>query len=370
MPKILVIEDEAHILENIVETLDMEGFTVRGASDGHKGIEIAREFFPELIICDIMMPEINGYGVLLELRGYPPTARVPFIFLTALAEKEDMRKGMELGADDYLTKPFTSVELLGAVNARLQRHDTIVQPYAEQMNNLRQNMTRALPHELRTPLTGIIGYAEMVLMDTETMNPEQIRRMVQVIYKSGMRLYRVIENYLFYAQLELMYMDSKRVEEIRNTHIARASSVIRDVASRIARSVQRFDDLNLQLDSIDVKISPENLAKIIEEIVDNALKFSPPQTPVHITGKPNGSAFQLTITDQGRGMTADQIESIGAYMQFERKVYEQQGLGLGLVIARRIAELYGGNLSINSIAEQGTTINVMLPMHIVTDNSG
>lgn len=364
MPKILVIEDEAHILENIVETLDMEGFTVRGANDGQKGIEVAREFLPELIICDIMMPEVNGYGVLLELRNHQPTARIPFIFLTALAEKDDMRKGMELGADDYLTKPFTSAELLGAVNARLQRHDSIVQPYAQQMDSLRQNMTRALPHELRTPLTGIIGYAEMVLMDTETMNPEQIRRMVQVIYKSGMRLYRVIENYLFYAQLELIYMDSRRVEEIRNNHSARASSVIRDVASRIARGAQRVDDINVQVDSVDIKISPENLAKVIEEIVDNALKFSEPQTPVQITGKPNGSAFHLTITDQGRGMTPDQIESIGAYMQFERKVYEQQGLGLGLVIARRIAELYGGSLSIDSSAGHGTTINIRLPMQI------
>lgn len=362
MSKILVIEDEPTILENIVETLDLEGFEVRGAGNGQAGIQIAREYLPELIICDIMMPEINGYGVLMELRNNHQTAQVPFIFLTAKAERDDMRKGMELGADDYLTKPFSNAELLSAVNARLQRHESIVLPYTQQMADLRQNMTRALPHELRTPLTGIIGYAEMLLMDTETMKPAQIHSMVEVIYKSGMRLHRVIENYLFYAQLELMHVDPKRVEAARNGSISRASSVVRDVASRIAHNAHRTDDLTIQVASDDIQIAPGDLAKIIEEIVDNASKFSNAGTPIQITSQANENRLTISISDQGRGMTPEQIESIGAYMQFERKVYEQQGLGLGLVIARRIAELYGGSLAIKSTPEQGTTIDVTLPM--------
>ncbi|MBZ0280119.1 MAG: response regulator [Anaerolineae bacterium] len=362
MPRILVIEDESTILENIVETLTLEDFDVRGAANGRIGVQIAIEYLPELIICDIMMPEMNGYDVLLELRGNRQTAKVPFIFLTAKAEREDMRKGMELGADDYLTKPFTNAELLAAINARLERHTNITEPYARQMDDLRQNVTRALPHELRTPLTGIIGYSEMLLMDIDSMRPEQIRNMVQVIYKSGMRLHRVIENYLFYAQLELMHLDPKKVEAARNGNISKASSVIPDVASRIARTTKRLDDLTVQVAALDIRITPEHLAKIIEEVVDNAVKFSDSGTPIQINGKADGNTFVLTINDQGRGMTSDQIETIGAYMQFERKVYEQQGLGLGLAITRRISELYGGHLAIQSTPEQGTAVSITLPM--------
>src|SRR5690242_16727192 len=102
MTKILVIEDESLILENLIGILEMEGYKVRGATNGREGLEMALEFFPSLIICDIMMPEMNGYDVLMELHNYPDMVLVPFIFLTARASRVDIRRGMSLGADDYL----------------------------------------------------------------------------------------------------------------------------------------------------------------------------------------------------------------------------------------------------------------------------
>jgi len=126
---ILIIEDQAKILENILETLELEGFQTMGASNGMTGVQLARAHQPDLIICDVMMPGMDGYGVLLELQNNPETSTIPFVFLTARADRESQRQGMELGADDYLTKPFTRSELVAAVTTRLNKQDTYGRKY-------------------------------------------------------------------------------------------------------------------------------------------------------------------------------------------------------------------------------------------------
>jgi DNA-binding response OmpR family regulator len=127
MKKILVIEDEEPVRMNIVELLELEGFDVLEAENGRIGLRLAQTESPDLIISDANMPELDGYGVLSALRQNPKTVAIPFIFLTARAEKVDMRQGMRLGADDYLTKPFTLNELMHAVSSRLERHEAIQQ---------------------------------------------------------------------------------------------------------------------------------------------------------------------------------------------------------------------------------------------------
>ncbi|MEG4578036.1 EAL domain-containing response regulator [Microcoleus sp. MON1_C5] len=133
MKKILVIEDEQLIRENILKLLKAEGFDVTGAENGAQGLYAAVSNVPDVIICDVMMPELDGYGVLVALRSNPVTATVPFVFLTGKAERSEMRQGMELGADDYLTKPFSKAELVGAISSRLKKQEAV----AEQYNTLR-----------------------------------------------------------------------------------------------------------------------------------------------------------------------------------------------------------------------------------------
>lgn len=119
--KVLIIEDNNDIRENIVEILELAGYTVFAAANGKTGVEQANKNLPDIILCDIMMPELDGYGVLYMLNKNPELSAVPFIFLTAKAERVDLRKGMEMGADDYLTKPFDDMELLNAIESRLKK---------------------------------------------------------------------------------------------------------------------------------------------------------------------------------------------------------------------------------------------------------
>lgn len=129
MKKILLIEDNNDVRENTAEILLLAGYTVATAPNGKIGVEKAQSEKPDLIICDIMMPELDGYGVLHILNKNPETASIPFIFLTAKAEKTDMRKGMTLGADDYLTKPFDDTDLLNAIETRLRKRELLLQNY-------------------------------------------------------------------------------------------------------------------------------------------------------------------------------------------------------------------------------------------------
>ncbi|MFK7953387.1 MAG: PleD family two-component system response regulator, partial [Ekhidna sp.] len=122
---ILIIEDQAEVRENIAELLDLSNYDVKTASDGKEGVKIALSTPPDLVLCDIMMPEMDGYEVLYLLSKNPKTASLPFIFLTAKAEKSDFRKGMNMGADDYITKPFEEMELLGAIERRLKKYDDL-----------------------------------------------------------------------------------------------------------------------------------------------------------------------------------------------------------------------------------------------------
>src|SRR4028119_2356767 len=158
MKKILIIEDEETVRSNILELLEIEGFNAIAAENGAIGVQLALFHLPDLIICDVMMPEIDGHGVLTALRQNPVTATIPFIFLTARVDKADLREGMSLGADDYLTKPVRSKELLRAIATRLEKQAAIESFQARKLDELRSNITLSLPHELRTPLNGIIGF--------------------------------------------------------------------------------------------------------------------------------------------------------------------------------------------------------------------
>ncbi|MEG3929581.1 EAL domain-containing response regulator [Microcoleus sp. D3_18a_C4] len=129
MKKILVIEDEQLIRENILKLLKAEGFDVTGAENGAQGLNAAVSNLPDVILCDVMMPELDGYGVLVALRSNPVTATLPFVFLTGKADRSEMRQGMELGADDYLTKPFTKAELVGAISSRLKKQEAVAEQY-------------------------------------------------------------------------------------------------------------------------------------------------------------------------------------------------------------------------------------------------
>jgi len=359
--RILVIEDEKAIREAILDMLEAEGFQAIGADNGRAGVRLAQEHFPDLILCDIMMPDLDGYGVLAELRRDPIWVTIPFIFLTARAERFDMRLGMELGADDYLTKPFTREEVLRTINVRLAKHTTVIRRFEQQMDALRGNIALSLPHELRTPLSGILTGTEILSSSLDTLDRKDIEDIVGIIRQSAERLNRLIANYLMYAELEFVDRDPALLQSMQTDLVLSTRRVITAAAALAAQRAKRPKDLVEAHQDATARIMEGHLAKIVEELVDNAFKYSPPGTPVRVASQMDSGEFRLSVSDGGRGMTSEQIASVGAYMQFDRKLHEQQGSGLGLAIARRLVHLYQGSLVIQSQPGQGTTVLVTLP---------
>lgn len=344
--------------------LGFEGFEVEGAENGRAGVEAARRLRPDLIISDIMMPQLDGYGVLAELRADPDTATIPFIFLTARTDRLDVRQGMTLGADDYVTKPFTVAELMSSVRARLQKQEVIEKTVARRMDNLRGSIILALPHEMRTPLNVILGFSELMLFDGAQVQAEQYQEMAGHINSAARRLYHLIENYLTYAQTEIVASDPRA----RASHQAGVTLSPREAIEQSALDAadkhQRAPDLTFSLETVPgLALSEESVRKVVYEMIDNAMKFSDPATQVVVTGCVEDARYHLTIADHGRGMTRQQIDEIGAYNQFERAQLEDQGSGLGLIISRRLIELAHGQLRISSVPGEGTDIHIWLPIH-------
>lgn len=360
MKKILIIEDEPQVRENIQEILMLSNFDAITACNGMLGVELAQCHAPDLIICDIMMPELDGYGVLKELRHHHPTATIPLIFLTAKSDRSSLRQGMEFGANDYLTKPFEPDELLRAIMAQLDKQSLIAQNTQAKLEELSQSITLSLPHELHTPLNGILGMAEILIHDPG-VSAEETLEIAQTIRGSALRLYRLTQNFLLHTELEILKRDTARIQHLRCRSNLAAKSVILSVIRQKAQEVDRVRDLGIELREVNLAISEVHLKKIVDELIDNAFKFSSPGTPVWVLGSADHKFFHLQVIDIGRGMTSKQIENLTAYVQFERRTYEQQGAGLGLTIAKQLTELYGGQLTIESTSGQRTCVHLTLP---------
>ncbi len=363
MTSILVIEDEELIRDYLEDLLTLEGFAVATANNGAKGVDLAMQMQPDLIICDVMMPRLNGYEVLKRIRQDAKLNTVPFLFLTSMSDRVSSRKGMTLGADDYLEKSCSRDELLEAIAVRLNKQKFIEHRIESKMDALRSSITLALPHELQTPLSGIMGLADLMIIQSAELMPEDIYECAQGIYTSAERLQRLIQNYLLYSKL--LVLRSRKDANPTKIEVpipCSSGSIIASIARKKADQCDRSGDLEMCIVPAELSITDEHLSKIVTELLDNALKYSPKGSKVVLQTEVSDQQWLFTLQDYGRGMTEAQIAAVGAYMQFERQFYEQQGIGLGLAIAQSLVELYGGKFDIYSDGKEGTRITITLTL--------
>ncbi|KPQ00957.1 MAG: two-component signal transduction system fused histidine kinase / response regulator [Bacteroidetes bacterium HLUCCA01] len=361
MMKILLVEDDANVRQNIQDLLEAENYDVRIAKNGREGLEVAYEVVPDLILCDVMMPEMDGHEFYRELSKDERMSHIPFVFLTAKADPADLREAMDMGADDYLTKPFTRDELLHALDTRLQKSRKIDKAYTEQFDELRTTIAVSLPHELRTPLTGIMGFSEYLLENIETTSREEIAEFLTHIHNSARRLNRLIENYITYSELQIKQYDEERAKRIVRPSLSLVEYLIQ-IAKTVAYEYERDEDLDLDIQDVDIAVSEKDLQKVCEELLGNAFRFSKKGQKVHMSSKAIGEVVEITIRDHGIGMEPGKVRSLGGFMQLDRDRNEQQGSGLGFTIARQLVELMGGSVKVESKPNYGTTVSFRLPI--------
>jgi len=355
--RIVLIDDEPELRAVLGEILADAGHAVVLAASGEEGLAALQRQRPDLVVCDINMPGLDGFGVLRAIRADPRLASLPFVFLTSEAE---VRAGMASGADDYLMKPVKSADLLAAVDARLMRRDATRRDADLRLDKMRRAVAVLLPHELRTPLTAIIGSARLLQEFHGEFGPKEIEEMAGGILKAAQRLHRMAENYILYADLELRRLAGPDAPGPPLSGSSGAADVEKAAKEAAAQS-GRGADLELDLHEVAVPMAPAYLRKIVSELSDNAFKFSTGGTPVRVSLTAVGSGSLLEVVDQGRGMTAEQVRDVGAFQQFDRGRFEQQGSGVGLALVRGIAEAEGGRVEISSRPGEGTIVRIHWP---------
>ena len=355
---ILVIEDEPGIRENLCDVLVLEGYEVASAANGVDGCVKAKELLPDLVICDVMMPEMDGFGVLQNLRDHEPTSTIPFMFLSARYERIDMRSGLGLGADDYLTKPVDIEELLSSVKMRIDRASA----HKRKAEQEQVEQWGSLPHEINTPLNGIISSSELYLSMIragEPVSTEELADVFEIILDSGYRLHRFTDKYIRYFEL---------VQQIKapNTRVFPETLAVAGLVQESSRDMMRqFDRENdMQVDLQDAAVLGLRfwIGQSLNNLLENAFKFSELGAPVNLVGRVAGEHYCLEIIDQGRGMTDKQIADVGPFKQFDRDKFEQQGFGLGLFNAREGIYLSGGTFELSHAQPQGLRVRITLPL--------
>ena len=368
MKKILVIEDNAAIRQEIADILSFEGFEVRQASNGRVGLDLVRQAPPDLVICDLMMPEMDGYETLRALRQHPDSATLPFLCLTARAERLALRRAMEGGADDYITKPFTAAELLAAIAAAFEKKAGADRARAARTEQLRTRVTAGLPDDLRAPLLTILHGAEAIQHAARSERLGAVPDVARDILASGGQLFRIAESFLLYAQLELGDAQAEPGkagtsgdDAALGAYTVRADLTAREIVWRLAHEHGRAADLVLDLQPSLVCITEPHLAKLLQELARNALTASAAGTPLRVTTEDGAGRARLRISDEGCGMTSEQVDAARQQRGFQQIIEQRQRLGLGLTIAHRIVALWGGRLEIDSTPGRGTTVIVDLP---------
>jgi two-component system, sensor histidine kinase and response regulator len=359
--RILVVDDEPAHRETTALALTRHGYEVQTASQGRAALALARSFRPALILSDVVMPEVDGYLLTSLLKRDSELASIPVILMTGEANLVGLRRGMSLGADDYLPKPFKVEDLLDAVRIRLEKQERWQHEAEARMESLRGSIAMMLPHELRTPLVGILGIADLLELSPGSMPRDELARFASLLRQSGERLLHLTERFLTYAQLELLAGDPAALDSLRTLPALDQAETIRQRARAQAEIAKRPGDLRLEVTETRWPMSPADAARVADELIENAFKFSEPGSPVTVRTDRVEAGTWLVIIDGGRGFKPDDTTLIGAFTQFNRRTHEQQGTGLGLVIAKRLVEAHGGELALESAPGQGTTIRLRFP---------
>ncbi|HET53975.1 MAG TPA: hybrid sensor histidine kinase/response regulator [Ignavibacteria bacterium] len=352
MPKILVVEDEEIVRTNIAEILESEGFQVESAENGISAIQKIDLFFPDVIVSDVMMPGMDGYELVKYIQQNPLTSSIPIILLTARADTQDVRRGMQYGADDYITKPFRAQDLINAVTTRLAKQKN----YDRKFHELKSNISMYIPHELRTPLVSILGFADLIINNLDDLEKDEIRQMAGKVKNSGLRLYERIEKFLYFSELELIKTDPRLPEDC-----VIDQTLVESLLS------SKFKEKNIECVEVNIEneklcLSQDYLSRILIELVDNAYKFIEKDPKIIVNGKTNFSEYILTVEDNGIGMSEIDIKQISVFKQFNREEFQQEGNGLGLAIVKSILDLVGGYFEVESRPGVKTKFIIHIPV--------
>jgi len=362
---ILIIDDEPSLLVGLSAMMRRHGYQVISASNGTDGIALARAMQPDMILSDVMMPPPNGFEVKKILCQDPQLALIPFIFLTARIEVADRIHGIRQGADDYITKPFQTEELLARIEGIFRRieaeqargREQMKQSAAEEMEKLRREILQNIHHEFRTPLTNIIMPLQLAVSQ-KYQDPAQQIEFIKVALSNLDRLESLVNDFIILTNIDQEQLSTFRQPIDPEIHLVKV------IEKRLERYKEKKIRLIINKEVIEEIRAPRaEFIHTITHLADNAFKFSPRggQVTVNINSIGNGGV-SLQFFDQGPGIPKHLREKVfERFYQISRgDSREYEGLGVGLTIAKAVAVANDGEVVIIP-CETGFGIEISLP---------
>ncbi|RLT41078.1 MAG: sensor histidine kinase [Chloroflexi bacterium] len=359
---ILVVEDNELMNTAICEILAAENYSVLSASDGVDALALMRQQRPDVVLCDIMMPRMDGYTLLQHTRSDEQLRTVPFVFLTARSSTEDRRQAKRIGIDDYLIKPVDSQDLLLAMSNVLRREENALAQTERQVEKLRTQIVSSLQHEFRTPLTFILGYAELLAESPPgTVDVETLRASTSAILEGGRRLQDLIEKFLFLADMQHRRELPDSLAPIDTLSLLAAQA---QTFSKQAQAASLAFTLDCAVDDPVVLGEPAYIREAVRRLIENAIQYRrADSTRIRLALSTVDGYVGLHVSDDGCGIPADKLAMLRSpFAQIDRENRVGPGIGLGLALVNQIARMHGGRLQIESEEGRGSTFTLWLPL--------
>ncbi len=360
---VLVVEDSKTILFTISRTLQLEGLEVLTADDGQYALDILQTRLPDLIVTDVMMPRVDGYQLHDKVHEDPRTSHIPFIFLTAKGTQEDIRLGKEMGADDYIVKPFSPKDLVSTVRGRLRRIEQLRSHTEREKENVSEQILNYLSQKLRAPLTHMRGWIHQLKESSATMTGEQISGIYTGMDNTAHEMELLLEKFILLTRLEQLtdtddFMDASSV--------LLAQEVVQNVISKwmtVLKIVPLMAD-----EPLYIRGQVELLIRALDELLENAsfcVKSMDDRVNIRITAE-SDTVF-IVVQDFGYGIAEEDLPKIfHKFFQCESKARLTSGTGLGLSLVKRIVELHRGSVTVSSQIDKGSSFTIALPRFFKT----
>ena len=362
--KILIVDDVVSNVLLLKILLTNEKFQVCTANNGTMCIEMAKKEHPDLILLDVMMPDINGFDTAVVLKKDEATKEIPIIFLTALNTPQDLVHGFQVGASDFLTKPFNKEELVMRVTQQISlvAAKRIIEKQNAELRatlNNRDKMYSVIAHDLRSPMASIRMVLNLVIQSTspETVGPELFMLLDQANRESE-EVHDLLDNLLKWTKSQTGRLTVVKQELDLNDIIPGVVEIFMAIAATKRITL----DLQSLVSPLKVEADNDMLKTVVRNFLSNAIKFSPEDSTIEIIMAEENGFAKVSVRDHGVGISADRIDTIFHKGETTYGTGGEEGSGLGLQLCQDFARKNGGDCTVESVEGQGSTFSVLIPL--------
>jgi two-component system sensor histidine kinase/response regulator len=361
IPNILIVDDIPANLKVLGEILKEEGYKVRPVPNGMLALQVAEKEKPDLILLDIMMPDMDGYEVCRRLKENQELREIPIIFISALNETDDVVKALQFGGVDYITKPFKSEEVIARVSTHIKLHLQSIE--LRKLNITKDKFFSIIAHDLRGPMGGFMGMTEVLAEKLRLMSIEDIQRYLESMRKSSSNLFRLLENLLNWAQVQQGAIPFNPEYIPLLPILFESVELIKEVAAKKEIKIEYAIPAQLY-----IYCDNNVLQMILRNHISNAVKFTPKGGKVTISAKKlEDKSVDISIKDSGIGMSPSMLESL---FQLDSKngrpgTEGEPSTGLGLLLCKEFIEKHGGQIRVESEVGKGSVFTFTIPNMVV-----